>query len=154
MTKRAIIYARVSSKRQADDGLPIESQLDRCRAKAMALGAEVVRDATAMSGQWARDRQLRRDALVRELRGAEAKRSKLYSVLELMGTEAPNLADMGPRLRELNDQIKNLERSIIQLEDELTGPMDAPERSSCAARRRRVRTSAELGELSRLKRCR
>jgi site-specific DNA recombinase len=87
----------------------------------------VVRDATAMSGQWARDRQLRRDSLVRELRGTEAKRSKLYSVLELMGTEAPNLADMGPRLRELNDQIKNLERSIIQLEDEPTGPMDAPD---------------------------
>ncbi|UUZ68043.1 recombinase family protein [Polaromonas sp. P2-4] len=42
--KRAIIYARVSSKRQADDGLPIESQLERCRAKAEALGAEVVRE--------------------------------------------------------------------------------------------------------------
>ena len=42
--KRAIIYARVSSKRQADDGLPIESQLDRCRAKAEALGAEVLRE--------------------------------------------------------------------------------------------------------------
>ena len=42
--KRAIIYARVSSKRQADDGLPIESQLDRCRAKAAALGADVVRE--------------------------------------------------------------------------------------------------------------
>lgn len=42
--KRAIIYARVSSKRQADDGLPIESQLDRCRAKAEALGAEVLKE--------------------------------------------------------------------------------------------------------------
>ncbi len=44
MTKRAIIYARVSTKRQADDGLPVESQLEHCRAKAAALGAEVCRE--------------------------------------------------------------------------------------------------------------
>lgn len=42
--KRAIIYARVSSKRQADDGLPVESQIDHCRAKAAALGATVVKE--------------------------------------------------------------------------------------------------------------
>ena len=41
--KRAIIYARVSSKRQADDGLPVESQIDHCRTKAAALGATVVK---------------------------------------------------------------------------------------------------------------
>ena len=40
--KRAIIYARVSSKRQADDGLPVESQIDHCRSKAAALGATVI----------------------------------------------------------------------------------------------------------------
>jgi site-specific DNA recombinase len=87
----------------------------------------VVREATALGGQWARDRQLRRDALVRDLRAAEAKRGKLYSVLELLGTDAPNLADMGPRLRELNALVKNMEQSIIKLEDEPTGPLDAPE---------------------------
>lgn len=42
--KRAIIYTRVSSKRQADDGLPLESQLASCRAKAEQLGAEVLRE--------------------------------------------------------------------------------------------------------------
>lgn len=41
--KRAIIYARVSTKRQADDGLPVESQIDHCRGKADALGATVVK---------------------------------------------------------------------------------------------------------------
>ena len=87
----------------------------------------VVREATALGGQWARDRQLRRDALVRELRETEAKRGKLYGVLELLGTDAPNLADMGPRLRELNDQIRRLEHSVIKLEEEPTGPLDAPE---------------------------
>lgn len=39
----AVIYARVSTARQADDGLPVESQLEQCHAKAKALGARVVR---------------------------------------------------------------------------------------------------------------
>ena len=42
--KRAVIYARVSTRRQADDGLPVESQLEHCRAKAEALGASVQRE--------------------------------------------------------------------------------------------------------------
>lgn len=41
--KRAIIYARVSTKRQADDGLPVESQVDHCESKAAALGATVTK---------------------------------------------------------------------------------------------------------------
>ena len=41
--KRAIIYARVSTKRQADDGLPVESQIDHCRGKAEALGCAVAK---------------------------------------------------------------------------------------------------------------
>lgn len=41
--KRAIIYARVSTVKQADDGLPIDSQVEQCRKKAEQLGAEVVR---------------------------------------------------------------------------------------------------------------
>jgi DNA invertase Pin-like site-specific DNA recombinase len=40
--KRAIIYARVSTQRQADDGVSMESQIEQCRVKAHALGTEVV----------------------------------------------------------------------------------------------------------------
>lgn len=43
MDKTAIIYARVSTVRQADDGLPIESQIEQGKAKAAALGAQVLR---------------------------------------------------------------------------------------------------------------
>lgn len=39
--KRAVIYARVSSQRQADDGVSMQSQIEQCRAKALALGCEV-----------------------------------------------------------------------------------------------------------------
>lgn len=42
MKPRAIIYARVSTAKQAEDGLPVESQIDQCRAKAEALGARIV----------------------------------------------------------------------------------------------------------------
>ena len=41
--KTAVIYARVSTSRQADDGLPLESQIERCEAKAEQLGARVVK---------------------------------------------------------------------------------------------------------------
>ena len=40
--KRAVIYARVSTQRQADDGVSMESQIEQCRVKARALDAEVV----------------------------------------------------------------------------------------------------------------
>ena len=41
--KTAIIYARVSTQRQAEEELPIDSQIERCRKKAEELGARVVR---------------------------------------------------------------------------------------------------------------
>ncbi len=42
--KTAIIYARVSSVRQAEEQLPIEGQLEASRAKAKAIGAQVLKE--------------------------------------------------------------------------------------------------------------
>lgn len=39
----AIIYARVSSAGQAEEGLPIESQVEQAKTKAASLGADVVK---------------------------------------------------------------------------------------------------------------
>jgi site-specific DNA recombinase len=39
----AIVYVRVSTVRQADDGLPVESQIEQCQAKAASLGARVLK---------------------------------------------------------------------------------------------------------------
>lgn len=39
----AVIYARVSTEKQAEEELPIASQIDRCRQRADELGADVVR---------------------------------------------------------------------------------------------------------------
>ena len=40
--KRAIVYARVSTARQADEGVSIESQIEQCTRRAEQLGATVV----------------------------------------------------------------------------------------------------------------
>lgn len=42
LNSKAIIYARVSTTRQADDGLPVESQIEQGYRKAAALGADVL----------------------------------------------------------------------------------------------------------------
>lgn len=41
--KRAIIYARVSSRKQADEGVSMDAQIEQCHARAVALGAGVVK---------------------------------------------------------------------------------------------------------------
>jgi len=43
-TINAVIYARVSTARQADDGLPIESQIEHAHRKAAVIGASVMRE--------------------------------------------------------------------------------------------------------------
>lgn len=42
MRKTAVVYARVSTARQAADELPLEGQIEQCRAKAAALDADVL----------------------------------------------------------------------------------------------------------------
>ena len=41
--KTAIIYARVSSAKQAEEELPISSQIEQCRKKAESLGANIIK---------------------------------------------------------------------------------------------------------------
>lgn len=67
---------------------------------------------------WVKDRAARRRALVAELRDAEARRAKLYQVLEVEGPGAPGIHELGPRLRELNEQIKRIDLALQALEDE------------------------------------
>ena len=73
--RRAVIYVRVSSARQAEDGLPIESQLEQCRAKARALGARVLREFRdeGLSG-----RSTRRPAFLEALEFCEQQRVDLF----------------------------------------------------------------------------
>ena len=67
---------------------------------------------------WVKDRSARRRALVAELRDAEGRRSKLYEVLEAQGLATPGIQELGPRLRELNEQVSRIEKALVVLEDE------------------------------------
>ena len=40
--KKAVIYARVSTARQADDGVSIEAQIEHCERKALEMDAAVL----------------------------------------------------------------------------------------------------------------
>ncbi len=88
---------------------------------------DVIQQAQAQRLEWVRDRAGRREGLVGELRAAEKARGNLYAVLELHGQNAPNLGDLSPRLRELNERVKKLEAALIELENEPAGPGDLPE---------------------------
>lgn len=80
--------------------------------------AEIATQIYEIKGDWVKTREADRRALVGQLRSAEGRRAKLYAVLEKHGVEAPNLSDMGPRLRELNGEIKVLEASLDALESQ------------------------------------
>lgn len=77
---------------------------------------EIIREIEKATGTWWKDREKRREAIVREIRGVEKKRRNLFEILELHGKDAPNLADMSERLRELKAQIEALEHSLVELE--------------------------------------
>lgn len=78
--------------------------------------SEIVREIEKATGTWWKDREKRRETIVAEIRAAEKKRKNLFDVLELHGKDAPNLADLTVRLRELKAQVETLERSLNVLE--------------------------------------
>ncbi|MFZ4285587.1 recombinase family protein [Variovorax sp. HJSM1_2] len=77
---------------------------------------KIVADIRASGGKWAEERVIRRRALVKELREAESRRGNLYDVLETMGTNTPDLADVKTRLSGLVETIRNVERALEALE--------------------------------------
>lgn len=78
--------------------------------------AEIIQQIYELKGKFVKDREAKRAALVAELRNKEARRRRLYEVLELHGKDAPNLGDIGPRLSELNERIRAIETELSDLE--------------------------------------
>ena len=70
------------------------------------------------AGRWVKDRAARRTALVLELRTAENRRTKLYDVIETGGAGAPGVNELGPRIKQLNDQISKVELALVSIENE------------------------------------
>ena len=73
--RRAVVYVRVSTARQAEDGLPIESQVEQCQAKAHALGARVLR---VFRDEGLSGRTTRRPAFVEAMEFCEQTRVDLF----------------------------------------------------------------------------
>lgn len=107
-------------KAEAFDAWLIEQLLEKVLTPRVVQ--QVIDDIRASGGRWATERDMRRRALVKELREVEGRRNNLYDILETQGRDAPNLADLTARLRTLNESIGCTERSLRDLE--LSSPPD------------------------------
>lgn len=87
--------------------------------------ASMIEDLHELTGKWIKERAARRAATVKELRDTEARLRNLYGVLELHGKDAPNLADLTGRMRELKGQRDQLEEKLVRIEEECMPEVDA-----------------------------
>lgn len=78
---------------------------------------EISAEIESMAATWATDRDERRKVLVSEMRELERKRTNLFEVLEMHGKAAPNVEDMGARIRDLSRRIADFEAKIVGLDD-------------------------------------
>lgn len=92
--------------------------VDELLAKVLTTSVveKVVQDIRANGGRWAEEREMRRKALVAELRTAERKRESLYETIEELGKNTPGLAGMMQRLAEHGETIGNVELALRDLE--------------------------------------
>jgi hypothetical protein len=102
-------------KAEAFDAWMVDELL--AKVLTVAVVEKVVQEIRANSGQWAEERELRRRALVKEMRETESRRNNLYDILETQGKDAPNLQDLTGRLRSLNESIRGVERALQELEN-------------------------------------
>ncbi len=68
------------------------------------------------TSEWWRERDQKREGLVRELRLWEKKQKNLFGLLELHGVDAPNLGDITLRLREIKAEMLEIESHLVRLE--------------------------------------
>ena len=78
---------------------------------------QAVQDLSDMGGRWAQEREAQRVQLVKSLRELEAKRGKLYDLLETHGKDTPDLSDVTDRLRLRNGEIKAVQARLERLEE-------------------------------------
>ena len=92
--------------------------VDELLAKVLTTNVveKVVSDIRANGGRWAEERELRRKALVAELRTAERKRESLYEAVEELGKATPGLAGMMQRLAEHGQTIDKVQAALTELE--------------------------------------
>lgn len=116
--------ARRVSAPDMDDFL-MQEMLDKILTRQRVR--EIIREIERAAGSWFKDREHRRTMMVAEIRSCEKKRRKLFEILELHGKDAPNLADLTDRMRELKSEIEKSELALIKLEAEPEPELDISE---------------------------
>ncbi len=104
------------------DGFLAETILNKILTPARV--SAIISEIEKATGDWWKDREAKREAIVAQIRDAEKRRRNLFSILELHGQDAPNLADITVRLREIKAQVEMLEQSIVTLEAQTDPELD------------------------------
>lgn len=78
---------------------------------------QIAGDVHQMALDWAKAREKQRRTLVAELHDNSERKRKIYDLMETTDKDALNLADVGPRLRELQRRTRELESSLNELEN-------------------------------------
>lgn len=78
--------------------------------------AETLREMRVHTSEWKKEQDAQRDAVASQIRTIERKNENLYSLLEDLGSETPNLGDLTRRLRANNAQITKLEAQLTEIE--------------------------------------
>lgn len=82
-----------------------------------AFLAETLREMRVHTSQWQQEQDAQRDAAANQIRSIERKNDRLYSLLEDLGADTPNLGDLTRRLRANNAQIAQLEARLAEIEN-------------------------------------
>ena len=79
---------------------------------------ELMTGMSEFCGKWAKDKNKRRQQVLRTIQEITTRNNKLFETLELFGKDAPNLGDLTLRLRTNNKKIKALEQDLIDIDNE------------------------------------
>ncbi|HYE71585.1 MAG TPA: recombinase family protein [Aquabacterium sp.] len=81
-----------------------------------AAMVEALEDLAAAGASWAREREAARAQLVAKIRDIEARRARLFELLEQGGRSTPDLALVSQRLRERSAELEQLQAELVTLE--------------------------------------
>jgi site-specific DNA recombinase len=81
-----------------------------------AAMAESLQDLLAAGAHWAQEREAKRAQIVAEIRELEARRERLFQLLEASGKDTPDLAQVAQRLRARTSELEQLQQDLAALE--------------------------------------
>ncbi len=77
---------------------------------------QAMQDLAGAGAAWIRERELQRAKIVADMRDQEARRDRLFELLETSGKATPDLALVAQRLRERTAELEQLQRDLTALE--------------------------------------